>query len=140
VEWYSDGPGLLNATRFAATTVTEGDAVYGLLRQAAEMLKDGVDDPYDDTRAYSREWKVLLPPAATWLIIAGEVIYKSCIRGEDERSARKFEDGYLRKDRWENWRAQLRVLAIREDLDDECRGFAAHAVERMAQIEERHSA
>jgi hypothetical protein len=105
------------------------------------MVQEGIHRPYDtEHRAYPQEWKVLLPPAATWLIIAGAPIYRSCLRTDDERSGRNVEDHYLRKDRWEHWRIQLRDLATRDDLDDEYRGIAAYAVERMTQIEEGHGA
>jgi hypothetical protein len=141
-DFFAEGLMLLNATRFAALSVLRDDTPHLSLRQAAIMLQDGADKPYnDENRSHPREWKVLLPPAATWLIIAGELIYKSCLRGEAERSTyRFFEDRYLRKDRWEHWRTQLRALATRDDLDDDCRGIAAHAVERMAQIEEGYGA
>lgn len=39
--------------------------------RASIVMDDGVDRPYDDTRELHEEWRMYVPLAATWILIAG---------------------------------------------------------------------
>lgn len=41
-------------------------------------MYEGVDWPYDDTRELREMWRMYLPPAATWIMIAGSKIRELC--------------------------------------------------------------
>lgn len=122
----------------------DGQVAFGLPSEADVFLKKGIEQPYDNaSRINPREWQVLLPPAATWLSIAGNTIYKIC-RSDDieEVGTRNMKyDRWGRRRRvwskqlWDQWKARLQSLARDQKIDIWCRGFATEAARKMADIE-----
>jgi hypothetical protein len=125
----------------------QGKFFGGLPRDASDFLKIGVEQNYDEkpglsVKAY--EWQVLLPAAATWLIIAGRAIYSHCLNDEVEGLQADIETqagwggGSWTMQRWTLWKAQLEKFVKREDFNDECRAVAMQAVRKMVEVEARH--
>jgi hypothetical protein len=134
-EFLEQTPYLLNGTEFAATLFEQGFYVRGLnlSAQADRFLADGIESSYNDAHfVKSQEWKVLLPVAVAWIVIAGKTIYKMCLEGHEPsrhlnlRSKRVWD-----KPRWEYWKEQLWGFERRDDFDDECRGCATRALAKM---------
>lgn len=141
-EYFAQAPYFLNSSRFAATLLEEGHEVFllDLTGPADASLRQGVENPYDSTHeVVSREWKVLLPAAATWLLIAGKKVYQTCL-DEDEGSRRSTGRRNWSRQMWEDWKEMLQKLSDREDIDEESRSFAARAGKKMAEVELEHQA
>lgn len=136
-EFLEQTPYLLNGTRFAATLFERGFHLprLSLPTQADHFLEDGIESSHNDGHVVkSQEWKVLLPSAATWMMIAGKAIYKVCLDGRD-LSLNLSNKRVWNKTRWEHWKEQLRAFESRDDFDEECRGYATRALAKMIQVE-----
>lgn len=125
----------------------QGEFIGGLPIYASDFLKIGVEQNYDEKPGLSAkayEWQVLLPAAATWLIIAGRTIYSHCLNDEvedlqaDVETQAGWGGGSWTMQRWTLWKAHLQKFAKREDFNDECRAVAMQAVQKMAEVEARH--
>lgn len=143
-DYLTQVPDLLNMTKFAAALLERGDFISGLPMQVSDCLSMGIEQDYNDKKDVNMkplEWQVLLPTASTWLIIAGKVIYDHCLNNEvedpgaDAETQTGWGGGTWTVQRWGFWKAQLGAFAERKDMDDECRGFAARAVQRMTEVE-----
>ena len=143
-DYLAQAPFHLNATRFAATALGDGQVASGLPAEADFFLKRAIEQPYvvaDGVQA--REWEVLLPSAAAWFCIAGKRIYSICIEDEltkgDAIWVTRDEWGGRRRvwsrQLWEHWKARFRVLASQQIISDECRTLAGHAAEQMTGAE-----
>ena len=119
----------------------------GLPRKASDALKLGLEQAYDeenDRNMKPFEAQVLVPAAATWLLVAGKTIYNHCLNGEieqygaDIKTCEGWGGGTWTRARWEYWAEQLQEFAGRDDMNDECRAIAAQAVAKMAEIEMQH--
>jgi hypothetical protein len=74
-EWYSQAPSLLNMTSFAATYLKRD----GRLGYFAEIsLKLGIEQDLNDPDNRDRT-RMFVPPAATWILIAGTKTYQFCV-------------------------------------------------------------
>jgi hypothetical protein len=96
----------------------------------------GIESSHNDEHfVKAREWKVLLPVASAWIMIAGRKIYKTCLEDRgvsmDLHSKRVWN-----KSRWELWKEQLGKFENRRDFDKECRGCATRALAKMVKVEE----
>jgi hypothetical protein len=130
----------LNSTQFAAKLLARGEFIIGLplmatikLWQATEQTYDGEDwfEPY--------ERQVLIPVAATWLLIAGELIYSHCLNDElEDTSAEGWARCTWTRELWATWKKRFQCFAQSDDLNNECRDFAARTVRKMAEIEAGH--
>jgi hypothetical protein len=148
-DYLAQAPFLLNATEFAATVLADNKVALGLLLEADVFLKRALDQPYDKAGGVrAREWQVLLPSAAAWLLIAGKRIHSICLDDElieadatqvtrDKWGARRNVWG---EQQWELWKTRFGVLASQENINDECRSLSAQAAEKMASIEAEHRA
>lgn len=126
-----------------------GQAAFGMPSQADFFLGMGVEQAYNKpSRIDFREsqWQVLLPPAASWLLIAGKTDFSICLSdeiGNAERNSMKSDRwGGRRKvwsrNLWWHWKAQLQKLAVDCNVNAECRCHAARAVEKMTEVENDH--
>lgn len=89
----------------------------------------------------AQEWRLLIPAAATWLLVAGRTIYEHCLDsqspmlGENDRSREEWVEGQFSLQRWSCWKERLRTFTERRDFSDECREYSAHTVAEMNEIE-----
>jgi hypothetical protein len=96
----------------------------------------GVESSYNDKHfVKAQEWKVLLPAATAWIMIAGKTIYKTCL--DDQGSKLDLHNERVwDKSRWELWKEQLRGFEDRHDFGEEYRGCATRALAKMVEVEE----
>ncbi|KEQ63478.1 uncharacterized protein M437DRAFT_47215 [Aureobasidium melanogenum CBS 110374] len=81
-EWHAQAPQLLNITVFAATLMARSEGSFDVSFPASIAMEMGVDRPYDNTRESQEEWRMYIPPAATWILIAGSKIRELCYMEE----------------------------------------------------------
>jgi len=104
---------------------------------ASIAMYEGVDWPYDDTREVQEMWRMYVPPAGTWILIAGSKIRELCFmdqlpeddNGHSVRSqwgGRTYCSG-----RWMFWKRRFRELAEDPVIDVQCREYAKRAYEAM---------
>jgi hypothetical protein len=141
-EFLEQAPYLLNGTIFAATLFERGFRLP-LLRwfpKIDDFLMEGIESPHNDEHfVKAQEWKVLLPVATAWIMIAGKIIYKTCL--EDHGASLNLHSKRVwNRSRWELWKEQLRVFENRQDFDEECRGCATRALAKMVEVEEEYQA
>jgi hypothetical protein len=86
-----------------------------------------------------------IPPAATWIRLAGPTIYKLCVdRYKDTATCRFLEAGCTLEwtggegfslDRWQFWKRKLGELAAEQRLDNHLRTVAKEAEASMESTE-----
>lgn len=84
-------------------------------------LVTGYDPDYLD-----EEWRVMLAPAVTWILIAGSKLSEICLHGHGNISPAP--------ELWNIWKVKLVALSS-SDIDDDCKDLAARAARRMMEIE-----
>lgn len=143
----AQGPRLLNGTKFAAGLLERGKCVAGLPMKAFNVLFQALEQNYDDTfgdAMLQLERHILLPAAATWVLVAGQAIYNHCIdEGDahldtDAEARKQWTELDLSRQQWTNWKTRFGDLATSREMSAECRDFASRAVSRMTEIEGRH--
>jgi hypothetical protein len=130
----------LNSTKFAAKLLARGEFIIGLPLMAAIKLWQATEQTYDEYDWFENyERQVLVPVAATWLLIAGESIYSHCLNdGIEDINAEGWARCTWTRELWANWKKRFQCFAESDDLNDECRDFAARTVRKMAEIESVH--
>lgn len=145
--YLAQAPRLLNTTKFAALLLTKGEAIFALPHSAGLMLCMGLvqDHVVEDPEALEgHEWRILIPAAATWLLIAGKAIYERCLLQDSEEAEEccteknEWSQGIWTMQRWCDWKKQLLLFSERVDFNDECRVYAAQAFVSMIEIEAQH--
>lgn len=138
-EWYAQAQGLLNATTFAATLLARADFDTGMQFHASNAMVEGVERPYDETREVQYEWRVYLPPAAIWILGAGEKLHSLCFEdvagGIVNPPSPRWPGRGFQPERWGVWKQRFADLASDVEIDERCRGFAARAAEKMGMLE-----
>ncbi|CAD0083798.1 unnamed protein product [Aureobasidium vineae] len=81
-EWHAQAPQLLNITIFAATLMVHAGGNPNVSFPASIAMENSVNRPYDNTRELQEEWRMYIPPAATWILIAGSNIRELCFMDE----------------------------------------------------------
>jgi hypothetical protein len=122
---------------FAATLFERGFRLPLLtwFSKIDDFLMDGIESFHNDEHfVKAQEWKVLLPVATAWIIIAGKTIYKTCLE-EHGASLNLHSKRVWNIPRWELWKAQLRVSESKHDFNEECRGCATRALAKMVEVE-----
>lgn len=119
---------LLNVMTFSALYLAHGQRDIGMPFHAEVSLMDGVQEPYQ-TQEQQRRAATNVPPAATWILLAGEKIYELC----KNRKAEKGRGFSLR--RWALWKEKFGEIAANEGLDDRVRDFASRAALEMGRVE-----
>ena len=140
-EWHAQAPQLLNITIFAANLMIRANNKPNASFPASIAMNDGVDRPYDDTRELREEWRMYVPPAATWILIAGSKIRELCFLDElpendNQHSVRSKWGGrtYCRE-RWMLWKQRFQHLAVDTALDAPCQEHAKRAYEDMDKLD-----
>ena len=144
----------LNATSFAAMLLEKDAFTIGLPAVASYALKRGIEQLYSvheyDTDGCeididSVKAEVLLPATASWLLIAGKVIYSHCLKNEiaryaDPNARQGWGGGTWTLRRWDFWQEQLHDFADRDDLNQECRDVVMKTLKKMTEVEAEHDA
>lgn len=115
-----------------------GHCTTELLKKAFIVLWQALEQNYDETfgEAIMRlERQILLPAAATWILVAGKIIYSKCLEGEIGQRRKKSEGSAWSKQQWEEWKTLFQKFAASEDMGEECRDFASRAAAEMTEIE-----
>ena len=119
---------LLNVITFGALYLAHGQKDIGMSFHAEVSLLEGVEVPYQTTKQ-QRSAPTVVPPAATWIILAGKKIYGLCKIGK-ENQRRGFSLG-----RWALWKTRFGEIATNQGFKKDLRESASKAVSAMSQIE-----
>ncbi|KAL8671695.1 MAG: hypothetical protein Q9168_003817, partial [Polycauliona sp. 1 TL-2023] len=120
---------LLDVTTFGALFFHYGEVDLGMSFHADVSLEEGIEQEPPQTPEQLRYARTDVPPAATWILIAGQDIYDLCKSREVVRG-RQYDLG-----RWAFWKTRFRAIAVNEGLTDDVKGYARRAVSRMTEIE-----
>ena len=94
-------------------------------------LMHGVEEPYQ-TPEEQRRAPTNVPPAATWILLAGEKIYELCkanLYRKDDQGR-----GYS-LDRWALWKKRFGEIANIQGLTDGVKDIASKAASEIKRIE-----
>lgn len=89
-------------------------------------MDEGLESGYDPENL-EQEWRLLLPPVATWILIAAEKMQELCNKGY-----RNIEPA---PGKWLLWKERFLALSASSRLDDRCRDLCVRAERRMAEME-----
>lgn len=102
------------------------------MSQHAEVsLLQGIEVPCETLEQQQRA-SVVIPPAATWIVLAGEEIYALC-NTDHARNDRQGRGYSLR--RWAAWKASFGRIMSNDALSDDVRDVAGKAISEMERIE-----
>lgn len=139
--WDAQALPLLNATAFAATYLVHGRVPIGMPFHAEVSLMQGIEVPVE-TPEQRRFAAMFVPPAATWILLAGECIHGLCANDHSRQDGAPGSTpndvrwlwgkgrGYS-LERWAFWRARFGDIAQAGDLSGEIREIAKRAAEAM---------
>lgn len=140
-EWHAQAPQLLNITVFAATLMVRSDGNFNVSFPASIAMEMGVDRPYDNTRELQEEWRMYIPPAATWILIAGSKIRELCFTDElpettNQHSIRcRWGGRTFCSSRWDFWKRRFQQLAEDTAIGDRCQEYAKQAYGSMDKLD-----
>jgi hypothetical protein len=108
---------------------------------ASIAMEEGLDKPYDETREAEEEWRMYLPPAATWILIAGsklrELSFMDQLPEDDNQHSVRSRWGgrtYC-PERWMFWKQRFQQLAEDTTIDVQCRKYAKQACDAMNDLD-----
>ena len=122
-EFYAQATPLLNATTFAAMYLNRGAtsmSFFASMALTADVARPCV------TSEDQRGTKIFVPPAATWILLAGECLYSLCQCNQRQLSLKN----------WLLWKQGFGELAANEALEEHVRDICRRAAMEMARIEE----
>ncbi|THY25982.1 hypothetical protein D6D01_04667 [Aureobasidium pullulans] len=140
-EWHAQAPQLLNATIFAATLMAKTNNKPNMYLHASIAMVEALEKPYDETRESKEEWRMYIPPAATWIPIAGMMIRKFCFMEmlPDDVNQHVIRARWGGRtfcpERWTFWKERFLELSKDGGIDERCRQFAIEAVEAMEELD-----
>lgn len=120
---------LLDVVTFGALYLHYGEVDIGMSFHAEVSMMYGIEGPYQ-TPEQQRGALTDVPPAATWILIAGSDIYKLCKTGKTERG-RGFDLG-----RWALWKSKFDEISENQGLTEDVRDIARRAAMAMSGIED----
>ena len=143
-DWDAQAVPLLNATIFGATYLTRGKTHVGMPSHAEFSLMQGIEVPCRSLEQQRRA-VMYVPPASTWILIAGETIHKLCEADYDfidnGPGSTPDNDEWLwgksrgyNLGRWSFWKRRFGEIAATEGLKDDVKDFAARAASEMEKI------
>ncbi|MCJ1462815.1 hypothetical protein MMC07_001418 [Pseudocyphellaria aurata] len=143
--WDAQAVPLLNATTFGAMYLARGKQPIGMLFHAEISLMHGIEVPYE-TPDQQRRAAMYVPPAATWILLAGEELNERCKNDYDRKDGAKgstpYGDEWLwgkgrgySLGRWELWKKRFGEIALTQGLPDDVKGFAARATSKIDEID-----
>lgn len=121
---------LLNVTTFGALYLAYGRQSIGMPFHAEVSLMEGIEVPYQ-TPEQQRRAATNVPPAATWVLLAGEKIYELCTNDYDREDdkGRGYSLG-----RWALWKKRFRETAENQELTVVVKDIASKAASEMERI------
>lgn len=125
-DFYAQAPQLLNAATFAATLLARTSFDSGELYYASAAMQEGLEIGYAP-QSLSEEWRVFLPPAATWILIAGPKLRELCLNGHRSIAAKP--------EKWVLWKQRFSVFAESIEVDENCRSLSARAARHMEELD-----
>lgn len=136
---------LVNATTFGAINFIHGKNSFGMPFHIEISLINGIETPYQHPEQYRRAL-MYVPPAATWIILAGQKIYELCQGDYDRKDGAKGSTpegdewlwgqgrGYS-LGRWAFWKKRFGEIATTPSLKDLVKELSARAESEMSRIE-----
>ena len=135
---------LLNATPFGAMYLVRGKQPVGMSFHAEISLMQGIEVRYQ-TPDQQRHGVMDVPPAATWILLAGEKIHELCKSDHDRKDgalgsvlANEWlwgKGGGYSVGRWELWKKRFGEIAGTQGLLYDVGDLAARADSEMERIE-----
>ena len=119
---------LLNVITFSALYLSYGQKDIGMSFYAEVSLLEGIEVLYQ-TPEQKRRAATVVPPAATWIVLAGGKVYELCKSGKDDEG-RGFSMG-----RWALWKERFGKIATNQELGDDIRDIASKAAAEMEELE-----
>ena len=125
--------------------LARGKQPLGMPFNAEVSLMEGVEGRYQ-TPERRRRAAMYVPPAATWVLLAGERIYELCKSDHDRKDGAggstsdcgewlwKKGRGYS-LERWAFWKQQFSEIATTQGLKDDVKDIAARAAAAMEKTE-----
>jgi hypothetical protein len=138
-KWLDQAPSLLNATTFGALFLSGQPDPTRLSFFVCVALIDGLEVSYSQDQI--QQVSMYLPPAATWMRLAGASIHNLCVdRYKFSATCRFLEAGCTWEwtggqefclERWQFWKRRLGKLASEQSLDEQLRSIANEAEASM---------
>lgn len=119
---------LMNVVTFGALYLTYGQKDLGMSFHAEVSFMHGIEESYV-TPEQQRRAITNVPPAATWILLAGKKIYELCSNGKLDRG-RGFS-----LERWALWKSKLGDIGSNPGLPMAVKIIARQAAEEMLAIE-----
>ena len=142
-KWLDQAPSLLNASTFGALFLSGEPDPTRLSFFASVALIDGLEVSYSQEQI--QQATMYIPPAATWIRLAGPSIHKLCVDRHDANATCRFlEPGCTWEwaggkgfslERWQFWKRKLAELAAEQSLDEHLRAIAQGAEASMDRTE-----
>ena len=132
---------LLNSAHFAATYWRRYGTAVDFL--TIGTISNGVEDDIK-TQEELEEASIYVPPAATWILVAGDFIFDCCRQNFERRPYQgpsfsktnlfKGDKGYS-MERWAFWKQRFSEIAHMENVGAYARDFALRAFDEMVRVE-----
>lgn len=119
---------LMNVVTFGALYLIRSPGNVGMSFHAEVSIMHGIESPYQ-TPEEQRRAKTVVPPAATWILLAGEKIYELCKNGDTQQGR-----GYS-LERWALWKRDFGEIATNRGLTDDIKHIASQAAFQMEKID-----
>ncbi|KAL8990078.1 MAG: hypothetical protein Q9177_001186 [Variospora cf. flavescens] len=119
---------LMNVVTFGALYLVHGRTNIGMSSRAEVSMMHGLETSYRSPEQRRRA-KTLVPPAATWILLAGKKIYELCKSGVPQRGR-----GYS-LERWDLWKEDLFAIAGNTGLTVDVNHIAIQAAAKMGKVE-----
>lgn len=141
--WLAQATPFLNATSFAATYLSRVPSMTGMSLYAELCLMEALEGPYETPEPRYR-MAMYVPPAATWILLAGRRLYQLCkddYQRNDGPSAGGGERlwwngrGFSLK-RWAFWKQRFCDITATEGLKGSIGDYARRAADEMGRIED----
>ena len=118
---------LMNVVTFGALYLVHGEKDIGMAFHAKIGLLDGLEVPYRTTIEIRRA-RTNVPPAAVWILGAGETIFELCTHGKLDT------EGDCSLVQWTYWKKRFHEIATSPMLPYDVRDIAEKAVMRMEDL------
>ncbi|KAL8861688.1 MAG: hypothetical protein Q9178_001889 [Gyalolechia marmorata] len=111
-------------------------------RYAIWALRDALEEKPTTTTTQAGSWNHLVPAAAVWVLVAGEVMYREWIGLEEprDRGGELWDGVGFTRGRWGFWKERFKVVEVglregEEEVMEETGVLARRAVEKMEEVE-----